>query len=100
MVKGGKKKIGDLGMPKRGITKSPLTQTHPASNTGTDITFKPDSKIFQVSEYKWDILANRLRELAFLNKGIRILLNSSTVYTSREAGMDKQLEVPICKLLH
>tara|TARA_B100000809_G_scaffold36258_1_gene31779 strand:+ start:116 stop:2638 length:2523 start_codon:yes stop_codon:yes gene_type:complete len=59
----------------RGITKSPLTRTHPASDTGTDITFKPDSKIFQVSEYKWDILANRLRELAFLNKGIHILLN-------------------------
>jgi DNA gyrase subunit B len=59
----------------RGATKSPLTKTHPASEAGTDITFKPDTKIFTVTEYKWDILANRLRELAFLNRGIKIVLS-------------------------
>lgn len=39
-------------------------------DTGTIITFKPDDSIFYVTEYKYDILAARLRELAYLNKGI------------------------------
>jgi len=42
--------------------------------TGTIIQFKPDLSIFIVSEYKYDILAARLRELAFLNKGITLIL--------------------------
>ncbi len=42
---------------------------------GTKITFKPDSTIFTVTEYSFDILAQRMRELAFLNSGIRIILN-------------------------
>ena len=40
--------------------------------TGTIVTFKPDNTIFTVTEYKYDILATRLRELAFLNKGINL----------------------------
>lgn len=42
--------------------------------TGTIITFKPDLSIFIVSNYKFDILASRLRELSFLNKGIKLTL--------------------------
>ncbi len=42
--------------------------------TGTIIKFKPDLSIFIVSEYKYDILAARMRELAFLNKGITLIL--------------------------
>ncbi|GAB4312005.1 MAG: DNA topoisomerase (ATP-hydrolyzing) subunit B [Bacteroidales bacterium] len=42
--------------------------------TGTEIHFKPDSSIFTDTVYKYDILASRLRELAFLNKGIRLTL--------------------------
>ena len=42
--------------------------------TGTTITFKPDESIFYVTEYKYDILAARLRELAYLNRGIRLTL--------------------------
>ncbi len=41
---------------------------------GTIITFKPDAEIFTVTEYNYTTLANRMRELAFLNKGIRITL--------------------------
>ncbi|WP_163328446.1 DNA topoisomerase (ATP-hydrolyzing) subunit B [Desulfurobacterium thermolithotrophum] len=41
---------------------------------GTIVTFKPDPEIFEVTEFNWDILANRLRELAFLNKGLKITL--------------------------
>ena len=40
--------------------------------TGTTISFKPDGSIFTVTEYKYDILATRLRELAFLNAGITL----------------------------
>ena len=40
--------------------------------TGTIITFKPDSSIFEVKEYRYEVLATRLRELAFLNKGIHL----------------------------
>ena len=42
--------------------------------SGTEVTFLPDDSIFTVSEYKFDILAARLRELAFLNKGIHLNL--------------------------
>ncbi len=44
------------------------------SYRGTIVTFTPDLSIFTVSEYNYNILANRIRELAFLNKGIRITL--------------------------
>ncbi len=40
--------------------------------TGTTITFRPDPEIFETLEYKYDTLANRLRELAFLNKGLHL----------------------------
>ena len=58
----------------RGTTVSPLTKVRPADDTGTIVSFKPDSDIFSVDEFNWDILANRLRELAFLNSGVTITL--------------------------
>jgi DNA gyrase subunit B len=45
-----------------------------SSVTGTEVTFVPDLTIFEVSEYNYDTLAARMRELAFLNKGITITL--------------------------
>jgi DNA gyrase subunit B len=42
--------------------------------TGTQVTFTPDDSIFIVSEYDYDLISTRLRELAFLNKGIRLTL--------------------------
>jgi DNA gyrase subunit B len=59
---------------KRGKTASKLEVIGKAKGTGTKISFKPDSEIFPVIEFKYDILANRLRELAFLNRGIEITL--------------------------
>lgn len=47
--------------------------------TGTTITFKPDGSIFTVLEYKWDILAARLRDLAYLNAGISLSLTDKRV---------------------
>ena len=47
--------------------------------TGTEVTFTPDDTIFEVLEYNYDTLAARMRELAFLNKGIRITLTDERV---------------------
>ncbi len=52
----------------------PVKADGEAQGTGTIVTFHPDTTIFQVSEYSYDTLAARLRELAFLNKGITLTL--------------------------
>ncbi len=56
----------------QGKTTSPLTVIGESKKTGTKITFKPDTGIFSVTEFQYDLLAKRLRELAFLNAGIHI----------------------------
>lgn len=58
----------------RGKTVSKLTVIGKSASTGTKITFKPDKTIFSKTEYSYDILSGRLRELAFLNKGLKIKL--------------------------
>ena len=59
---------------KRGKPDSKVKTTGEAKRTGTKVTFKPDTAIFETITYSYEILANRLRELAFLNKGIKIKL--------------------------
>jgi DNA gyrase subunit B len=56
----------------RGIPVSPLTVVGKTKGRGTKITFKPDAEIFETTEFHYDVLAQRLRELAFLNKGLQI----------------------------
>src|ERR1041384_115784 len=58
----------------RGIPDYPLKQTGTTTKRGTKITFKPDPEIFDTSEYSFEKLSERLREKAFLNKGIRIII--------------------------
>ena len=58
----------------RGIPVAPLTQTGKTRKRGTKITFKPDVQIFTESSFSFDKLSERLREKAFLNKGIRITI--------------------------
>ena len=59
----------------RGKPKGPVSTIGDNSSTGTIVTFKPDPEIFkQTREYSYDTLAQRLRELAYLNKGIHIEL--------------------------
>ena len=59
----------------QGKPLGPVEVTGDANDTGTTITFHPDPEIFtQTTVYKYATLANRLRELAYLNKGIRIVL--------------------------
>ena len=50
-----------------------------SNDTGTEVTFKPDATIFESTEYNYDTLAARMRELAFLNKGITITLTDKRV---------------------
>ncbi|AYQ36212.1 DNA topoisomerase (ATP-hydrolyzing) subunit B [Runella sp. SP2] len=57
-----------------GKPKYPVREIGTATDTGTFVHFLPDDSIFTVSEYKYDTVANRMRELAFLNKGIRLNL--------------------------
>src|ERR1700722_18433679 len=63
-----------------GRPKGPLTRTGKAGKkTGTCITFKPDSIIMTETTFNYDTLAQRLRELAFLNKGLKITLTDERV---------------------
>ncbi len=57
-----------------GIPVAPLKQTGKTDKRGTKITFKPDGTIFDTEIYSFDKLSERLREKAFLNKGIRIFI--------------------------
>jgi len=51
-----------------------VKETGTTDKTGTEVTFKPDDTIFQLTHYNYDILSARLRELAFLNKGVTLTI--------------------------
>jgi DNA gyrase subunit B len=58
----------------RGLKATELEVVGKTKTTGTTVTFKPDPEIFTELNYNFDTLANRLRELAYLNRGLRITL--------------------------
>jgi len=69
----------------RGVTTDKLSVIGKSKRTGTLITFKPDATIFTITtEFKFDVLANRLRELAFLNPGVEILLTDERSEDKKE----------------
>ncbi len=61
-----------------GETKTPLKVTGKSKNTGTRINFLPSKDIFSSTKFSFSVIQKRMRELAFLNKGIRIILNDLT----------------------
>ncbi len=64
---------------RRGDPQAPLEQIGETKKRGTKITFMPDEEIFETTEYSFDILSQRLRELAFLNAGVRIKISDERV---------------------
>ncbi|MEE3034268.1 MAG: DNA topoisomerase (ATP-hydrolyzing) subunit B [Bacteroidota bacterium] len=83
----------------RGIPENPVSSTGKSEKTGTVVTFKPDHQIFkQIQEYSYEILAQRMRELAYLNKGISITLidkrnkDSNGEYTSEKFYSEEGLK--------
>jgi DNA gyrase subunit B len=75
----------------KGRAHGKLRKTGNTKKRGTKIHFLPDKEIFTVSEYNFDTLAQRLRELAFLNKGLQITLTDER-QTDAKTGEAKQLE--------
>ena len=69
---------------KRGVTTQKLKKLGPAEGTGTYQWFKPDREMFEVTEFHWDVLAKRLRELAFLNREVAITLRDERPEQLRE----------------
>jgi DNA gyrase subunit B len=65
----------------KGIKVTELKETGKAKGTGTKVWFKPDTEIFTELEYSLEVLSNRLREMAYLNKGLKI-----TLYDERNGG--------------
>ncbi len=59
---------------KRGVPQGPLEKLEKTDKTGTKVTFWPDPEIFETTVFQFEILEKRLREQAFLNKGLRIVL--------------------------
>jgi DNA gyrase subunit B len=58
----------------RGVPDAPVRETGVTEQRGTRITFKPDSLVFETTDFSFDVLSQRLRELAFLNRGVRITI--------------------------
>ncbi|MGB6517178.1 MAG: DNA topoisomerase (ATP-hydrolyzing) subunit B [Candidatus Cybelea sp.] len=68
----------------RGVTVQKLKKIGRTDGAGTVQWFKPDPEIFEVKEFHWDILQKRLRELAFLNRGLSITLRDERGEAVRE----------------
>jgi DNA gyrase subunit B len=64
---------------RRGDPVAPLEQTGETKKRGTKITFMPDEEIFETTEYSFDLLSQRVREMAFLNAGVRIKISDERV---------------------
>ncbi|MFJ6622002.1 DNA gyrase subunit B [Kitasatospora sp. NPDC091335] len=61
----------------RGVAVTPVTDAGPAAGSGTTVTFWPDTEIFGATEFPFDDLADRFRELALLNRDLDVLLTDS-----------------------
>src|SRR5690554_5243101 len=68
---------------KIGVPQTEVSEVGTTDITGTIVTFKPDDSIFQTTEYKFSILETRMRELGYLNKGVRL-----TITDKREKNDD------------
>jgi DNA gyrase subunit B len=60
---------------KRGVPTGPLEMTGHTDRRGTKVTFRPDETVFETTDFSFDVLSQRLRELAFLNRGLLITID-------------------------
>ena len=67
----------------RGVAERPLSEVGTATDTGTTITFYPDGEIFETLDFNYETMKTRLRELAYLNKGLTIELADERVEPER-----------------
>ena len=94
----------------RGKPVTPVRELGPTTGRGTITRFKPDSQIFNSIEFKFDILANRMRELAFLNKGLKIFVRNEITGESENnmypGGLNSFVEyinknkAPVCGIIY
>lgn len=68
----------------RGVPAGPLVVVGKTKSRGTKVTFKPDGEIFEMTEFSYDVLSQRLRELAFLNSGLKISVHDERTDKSNE----------------
>jgi DNA gyrase subunit B len=69
---------------KRGVPTGPLEMTGHTDRRGTKVTFRPDDKIFETTDFSFDVLSQRLRELAFLNRGLLITIEDERTEKKHE----------------
>ena len=73
----------------KGVPTAAMSVVGDCDDRGTIITFKPDGEIFTLTEYRYETLANRLRELAFLNKGITLTLTDKRTLDEQGEPMNE-----------
>jgi DNA gyrase subunit B len=69
---------------RRGDPQGPLKEVGKSKERGTRVTFKPDGQIFETTDFSFDILSQRLRELAFLNRGVKIIIEDERTQKKHE----------------
>jgi DNA gyrase subunit B len=69
---------------KRGDPQGPLKEVGKSRERGTRVSFKADSQIFETTDFSFDILSQRLRELAFLNRGVKITIEDERTQKKHE----------------
>jgi DNA gyrase subunit B len=69
---------------RRGDPQEPLKEVGKSKERGTRVTFKPDSQIFETTDFSFDVLSQRLRELAFLNRGVKIIIEDERTQKKHE----------------
>ncbi|MDF1488043.1 DNA topoisomerase (ATP-hydrolyzing) subunit B [Tessaracoccus caeni] len=77
-----------------GVPTTELEQLEATDETGTTITFYASSEIFETTEYNYDTLATRFREMAFLNKGLRITLTDLRAHKQAPTGDEGETDTP------
>lgn len=79
------------GAIKSGVIKEPLTYVGPTKKQGTKVTFKADARVFGNEQYSFDAIVDRMTEIAYLNKGIKIIIEDDRTPIMGGTGAKKEL---------